>query len=360
MHTPLTPGAWALWTTFDPIARRSNIPGTLKYPEGATGDLNTASGALCENGKSVSHTVDPRLLYAEERKSASEYAESLDGNRSEEDTEEDLDEEECDDRDEAPILDAECVRYPYDEIAGRSVVNRGRPSTLGTSEACAGDEHDVVAVEAQQLTESWPIAASLSLRVTRSQTRASSSSNSSSTTTNKSQPETRGRKRQVDDMDEDDSQKVVKKQRSGEAKDVSLTKQKTKAKATETAKAKAKSKTKVGNTKSKVTGKVGRLPCLQPGCGKTFGRKGDRDRHFRKSCTKRNPNDLEKPRCKHCKVQLSRGDSIGRHIKRGACRALKPPPSGSSKESGVSNNRNGGRRKSGDKGGHVGRRSVRA
>ncbi|EED85655.1 predicted protein [Postia placenta Mad-698-R] len=370
MHIPediqmqLIPGAWAPWATHKPVAEPSSVPGALGYPDDATGDGNAATVAhvSCENGQSVFHTIDPHLLYAEENQINLKYAESLDSDRSEEDGEEDLDEEECNDRNQASVFDGECIRYPYDEIHGCCVINQARPSMLDTSEACAGDEHghehDAVAVEAQQLTGSWSIAASPPLRVTRSQTHASSSGNSSSTMTNISQPGTRGRKRQVDNMDEDDSQKVAKKQRSGEANDDSLTKQKTKAKATETAK--AKSKTKVVNTRSKVKGKVGRLPCLEPGCGKTFGRKGDRDRHFRRSCTERDPNDLEKPRCKHCKVQLSRGDSIGRHIKRGACRALKPPPSGSSKESGVSNNRNGGRRKSGDKGGHVGRRSVRA
>ncbi|EED85704.1 predicted protein [Postia placenta Mad-698-R] len=315
-----------------PMAGPSRFPGALSYPVGRVGGSATSftTQLLREDGAPVSTAIAPGLLYAEQGAITTEYAVSLD----EDENEEDLDT--CDDgaddnEDDTSIL----------------YTNEEDNTPLASNEDESAILDDDVNIEA---------AADLSLvapPITRSHGR-SACGNSTLMMPGAS----RGKKRRADEdgEDDEDDEKAVKKARKGKAKDTGQKKQKTKPKAKRTAKAKGKAKAsstknkaKAGNTKSEEK----RFPCLQAGCDQTFGRQSESSRHFRCSCPKRDPDDLEKPPCPHCKAPLCRGDSVRRHIEEGACPALKQSP-GESKESGASSDGNYGKRKGGDKGGRGG------
>ncbi|OSX60974.1 hypothetical protein POSPLADRAFT_1146452 [Postia placenta MAD-698-R-SB12] len=314
----------------------SRFPGALDYTlSWAQGDpVPSMAQTTYGSRDSVSRTIDPGLLWTEQDHIATEYAISLDDEDAEgnEVLEEGDDDEVYDD--DTSILHADSG-------------DNDAPPVSNEDESAMFDD-DVTIEAATNLPLFTP---PLARPIMRSQTRASSDNNALA------MPDaSRGQKRRADEdgEDDDDNEKAVKRARKGKAKDTGQKKQKTKPKAKRTTKAKAKAsstknKAEAGNTKSEEK----RFPCLQADCDQTFGRQSESSRHFRCSCPKRDPDDLEKPPCPHCKEPLCRGDSVRRHIEEGACPVLKQSP-GESKESGASSDGNYGKRKGGDKGGRGG------
>ncbi|EED83121.1 predicted protein [Postia placenta Mad-698-R] len=331
----------------------SRFPGALSYSVGRVGRSATSSTtqSVREDRELVSLAIAPGLLYAEQEATTEEHTDPV---HDDEDEEEDLN---------GYNNGVENNSESEDEGEGETSilqrVNDNNALLVSNEDQSAiyDDDDDDVSIGT---AANFPLfAPPLDRPITHSKTRASCGNNGLT------MPDaSRGQKRRADEdgEDDDDDEKAMKRARKGKAKDTGQKKQKARAKAKRMTEAKGKAKAsstknkaKAGNTKSEGE----RFPCLQAGCDQTFGRQSESSRHFRCSCPKRDPDDLEKPPCPHCKEPLCRGDSVRRHIEEGACPALKQSP-GESKESGASSDGNDGKCKGGDKGGRGGGKGGRA
>ncbi|EED83094.1 predicted protein [Postia placenta Mad-698-R] len=332
-----------------PMAGPSRFPGALSYSVGRVGRSATSSTtqSVRVDRELVSLAIAPGLLYAEQEATTEEHTDPV---HDDEDEEEDLN---------GYNNGVEYNSESEDEGEGEgdtSILQRVNENNalLVSNEDQSAIDDDVSIETAANLPLFAP---PLDRPITHSKTRASCGNNGLT------MPDaSRGQKRRADEDGEDDEGDekavAVKRARKGKAKDTGQKKQKARAKAKRMTKAKAsstKNKAKAGNTKSEGE----RFPCLQADCDQTFGRQSESSRHFRCSCPKRDPDDLEKPPCPHCKEPLCRGDSVRRHIEEGTCPVLKQSP-GESKGSGASSDGNDGKRKGGDKGGRGGGKGGRA